>query len=499
VIKPDEDNGGAPSLELRFLKSQQYFPASTLTTVNPGLDLAVVVTPVENLPSDMPKVAKGDAKARTAAYIIGHPADRDWSVWSGTVQNENLSGNIHQFVTNLDKSLGFGYSGGAVFDSDGRLIGMHTSSSPTYGIATKITEIINQLAAWQVPTDNVAPFGVVTEGSIIGPPPDWAGLYKEDFNDEVALGNDGASAYYRDKYEWSVKFFERAKAIQKNRVWQSKYPLYAADLFILGKSETAKTILEEMHNEMLSQHVYLSHATPIRMVIANLQTVRPKVPTNDRPTVDQALRQANQRLQEVMSKPSDSTAQGTTKPIAVAQNTLTPTVHVAFEKHRSEYEGLKEHKSIAISERGWVGISANQLSELLAEEKAISFCKDFVSRSDQPADNCFVLMVDDKKLGDWIIPTGDSIPLATKELTAKAHGAFAQFATQYQGLKTHRSIAVSDGGWVGMSENQASELLAEEKALGFCIDFVRKSHDPTDTCRVLMVDERELGTWSPKH
>src|SRR5262249_37223270 len=98
-----------------------------------------------------------DASVGIAIHVIGHPAAGYWSVAAGTVQNLNTpGGEIHHFTTSRDSSLAEGHSGGPVFDSQGALLGMHTASGPSYGLEAKSAEIVSQLAAWRVPTNNLS-------------------------------------------------------------------------------------------------------------------------------------------------------------------------------------------------------------------------------------------------------------------------------------------------------------------------------------------------------
>ena len=77
--------------------------------------------------------------ADVPVHVIGHPSAGEWSVWRGSVQNENVSGNdFSRFTTNRDESLAGGYSGGPVFDSEGNFLGMHTSTVTSYGIAERV-------------------------------------------------------------------------------------------------------------------------------------------------------------------------------------------------------------------------------------------------------------------------------------------------------------------------------------------------------------------------
>jgi S1-C subfamily serine protease len=151
-----QDDARVQSVQLQFRSSPQGFKALVFERYDPVLDLAVVQVPVADLPQDLPEIVRKDAALGVAVHVIGHPSAGDWSVASGAVQNMNTpAGDIHHFTTSRDNSLAEGHSGGPVFDALGGFLGMHTASGSTYGIEAKSAEIVNQLAAWHVPTNNL--------------------------------------------------------------------------------------------------------------------------------------------------------------------------------------------------------------------------------------------------------------------------------------------------------------------------------------------------------
>ncbi len=151
-----QDDVRVRSVQLRFHDSPHDYNATVFEHYDPVLDLAVVMVPVADLPSGMRELVRRDPTLGIPIHVIGHPAAGDWSVASGTVQNLNTAtGDIHHFTTSRDNSLAEGHSGGPVFDALGSFLGMHTASGPTYGIEAKSGEILNQLSAWHVPTNNV--------------------------------------------------------------------------------------------------------------------------------------------------------------------------------------------------------------------------------------------------------------------------------------------------------------------------------------------------------
>ncbi len=152
----DNQEVHAQSADLWFYGSPQSLKALVFEHTDAILDLGVVFVPVANLPPNLSQIVRKDAAVNVAVRIVGHPAAGDWSVWEGTVQNENApSGDVHHFVTSTNPSLAKGYSGGPVFDPDGNFLGMHTDTTASYGRAAKSAEISAQLRAWQVPRNNV--------------------------------------------------------------------------------------------------------------------------------------------------------------------------------------------------------------------------------------------------------------------------------------------------------------------------------------------------------
>ena len=163
-----QDDARVSSVRLQFRSSPQIFKAQVFEHYDPALDLAVVQVPVVNLPQELSAIVRKDAALGVAVRVIGHPAAGDWSIASGTVQNMNTpAGDIHHFTTSRDSSLAEGHSGGPVFDANGGFLGMHTASGPTYGIEAKSSEIVNQLAAWHVPTNNLTTVEPERAGGIL--------------------------------------------------------------------------------------------------------------------------------------------------------------------------------------------------------------------------------------------------------------------------------------------------------------------------------------------
>jgi trypsin-like peptidase len=160
----DNQEVHAQSTNLWFYGSPQSLRAVVFDRTDAILDLGVVYVTVENLPPDLPQIVRKDAAVNGSVHIVGHPAAGDWSVWEGTIQNDNApNGDVHHFVTTANPSLAKGYSGGPVFDPDGNFLGMHTETTASYGTAAKSAEIVDKLKAWQVPTTNLTDIPVAEQ------------------------------------------------------------------------------------------------------------------------------------------------------------------------------------------------------------------------------------------------------------------------------------------------------------------------------------------------
>jgi hypothetical protein len=151
-----KDSDLVESVELQFRGRPTIFPARVLGHFDPERDLAVVYVPAVDLPGGIVPMPSAGVSAEIPIHIIGHPPAGDWAVWSGMVQNEDAAaGNSDFFSTTSNPSLAEGYSGGAIFDSHGSFVGMHTEGTITFGKALRATIILEELRSWQVPTTNI--------------------------------------------------------------------------------------------------------------------------------------------------------------------------------------------------------------------------------------------------------------------------------------------------------------------------------------------------------
>jgi len=158
----DSPNGQVQSIRIQFYKAAAQFDGFVFDNFDAVADLGVVWTQVKNLPAGMPKIAIKDAMAGVDVRIIGHPSAGGWSIWAGNVQNENGS-DVLRFTTTRNISLADGYSGGAVLDTQGAFLGMHSGTNASYGVEIKSGDILRRLRSWNVPTSNVTSNAVIVE------------------------------------------------------------------------------------------------------------------------------------------------------------------------------------------------------------------------------------------------------------------------------------------------------------------------------------------------
>jgi hypothetical protein len=124
---------------------------------------------------------------------------------------------------------------------------------------------------------------------------DFGSEFEKYSDDELALSRLGEAAFQQANYEWTVKFLERAKRVQKSKAWMSMYP-YLAAAYLLGQNDETKFVatLDDMLKAMQVPNAYLSHSIPISFAIANLNKIRAVVPATDVKIIDTAIQHANQ-------------------------------------------------------------------------------------------------------------------------------------------------------------------------------------------------------------
>jgi hypothetical protein len=107
--------------------------------------------------------------------------------------------------------------------------------------------------------------------------------------DELALSRAGEAAFNRGDYQFSLKCYQQAQKVESSGVWQSGYPFFAGDLFLLGQPEQGKKALNEMISKIASKQGYIGWKTTVGMVINNLGNVRNKLTEPDQRYFDTVI------------------------------------------------------------------------------------------------------------------------------------------------------------------------------------------------------------------
>jgi hypothetical protein len=158
ALLPDCGAPEAPvtGVELQGYRRAESFPAVVFGRFDPALDLAVVSAAVPRDFPLRPALIRSDPEPGANIHVIGHPAAGEWSVWRGSVLNENgPSGDVTHFVYAGTSLPTDGFSGGAIFNAAGRVLGLHsrTSGAAAYGLGMKMDDVVRQLQVWQVPAN----------------------------------------------------------------------------------------------------------------------------------------------------------------------------------------------------------------------------------------------------------------------------------------------------------------------------------------------------------
>jgi len=139
-------------VRLQTYGNPEELGADVMSTFDPALDLGVVrVTLATAL--DSFRVGRAEPRADQTIRIVGHPSIGDWSVWHGSIRNENGRDDVSHFAYTGPTTIEDGFSGGGIFDAKLQLLGLHTSSSQQYGIGLKVGDVQRVLTSWQVPTN----------------------------------------------------------------------------------------------------------------------------------------------------------------------------------------------------------------------------------------------------------------------------------------------------------------------------------------------------------
>ena len=130
---------------------------------------------------------------------------------------------------------------------------------------------------------------------------DFASLFEQYGDDEIALQNLGQAAFFRANYEWTIKYLEKARAIWQSGsdfshhgVWTPAYP-YLAAAYLFGQNDEVKfrSTIDEMMNTMRTPYSGLNTVIAIQKAVRNLEKIRAFMPPSDSEVVDKAIDQAS--------------------------------------------------------------------------------------------------------------------------------------------------------------------------------------------------------------
>ena len=164
----------ATSLKVYFYSDQTIaYPATVLPKSSDDLDLAVleVLRPqVRPLPGNIPRLA---ARGRDTLQLRDHiwTVDSGWITVPNTVTALHHDNNTQEFEYTKG-AIAEGFSGGAVFDDDGRLVGIHDkgASEGQYAVAVKLGSAVEVLDILGHRTPNLV-WGDPVPSTIVSPPP----------------------------------------------------------------------------------------------------------------------------------------------------------------------------------------------------------------------------------------------------------------------------------------------------------------------------------------
>jgi sulfatase modifying factor 1 len=155
----------ATGLKIYFYSDRAVaYTATVLPNASDGLDLAVleVLRPGSRpLPGNIPQLA---TRERNTLQLTEHiwTVDSEWITVPDNVTRLDHDFNTQQFEYTRG-ATNDGFSGGGVFDDDGRLVGIHDEGAAggQYAVAVKLDSAVEVLAALGHDTPNLAPAGTV--------------------------------------------------------------------------------------------------------------------------------------------------------------------------------------------------------------------------------------------------------------------------------------------------------------------------------------------------
>jgi hypothetical protein len=84
--------------------------------------------------------------------------------------------------------------------------------------------------------------------------------------------------------------------------------------------------------------------------------------------------------------------------VPIQNGKLTDAARETLEKVLPDYQQLREHKALAISNNGHTAYLSGLSTKLIAEGEASKECQRYAGGADDP---CFLVMIDSEKVGNW--------------------------------------------------------------------------------------------------
>ena len=154
---------GADSMEILFL-DKQYAPfgGKMFQKFHLPLDLAVVTVNTSDgasmpeIPEPLKVLSSSELREGTDVTAVGHPQDLDWQPAPNKVVRESDPEDDRKLRFSKTRVMP-GYSGGGLFDTKGRLMGIVTHIDSQHGLAVKAEAMINVLdGEWKIPINHLS-------------------------------------------------------------------------------------------------------------------------------------------------------------------------------------------------------------------------------------------------------------------------------------------------------------------------------------------------------
>ena len=111
-------------------------------------------------------------------------------------------------------------------------------------------------------------------GSTFDDTPNFDSLYNVYSSDELKLSGYGKVAYEHEDMNTTIKFLERAHAVQSSKVWTSNIPYLIAAYWKTNRDQEAENAIKFMYKEASTGPGYLNSNTTIGFLIQNFGYIK---------------------------------------------------------------------------------------------------------------------------------------------------------------------------------------------------------------------------------